>query len=129
MKRTNKLLWLLLLVQVVPVLLVAASTSGFLDPLTQRIVQSIPLPAPGERVGFLINATRFLTAYWFFGCIWLTTLGAFAAILYVAFDRTFTKAQRLVWAISFFLGQSVTVATYCVLQLLGSRNKHSPSVT
>ena len=128
MKRTNAALWLLLLLQVVPLVLAIAGASGALDPLGRAVVQIIPLPGPGERSGILISAARFITAYWFFGCIWLMLLGALVAVLYVAFDKALTKLERLAWAISFVFGQSVTVILYCVLKFLGARSRGQQTV-
>jgi hypothetical protein len=121
-KRTDTALWVLLLLQVSPTLLIIADASGVLHSVGQFVVRSIPLPAPDE-TSFLINLVRFLIAYWFVGCLWVMSLGALAAVLYVAFDGALTKLQRLAWAISFVLGQSLTVILYCTLHLLGSRGQ------
>jgi len=128
MKRTRKALWLLLSIQLVPLVLLALGASGALDPLGHMVVQSIPLPAPGERAGFLINAARFVTAYWFFTCLWLVPLGSLVAVAYVAFDTALSKLERLAWALSFLLGQYVTVILYCVLGLLALRRQNVRSV-
>jgi hypothetical protein len=125
MKRT---LWLLLLLQLVPLILLFAGASGILDPLGRLVVDAIPLPAPGQGSGFLINVARFVTAYWFFGCLWLIPLGALAAVVYVAFDATLTKIERFAWAVSFVLGQPVTVVLYCVLQFIAARKQNVQSV-
>ena len=124
MRRTRKALWLLLVSQLLPLILIVLGASGALDPLGKAIVQSIPLPAPGERAGFLINAVRFFTAYWFIACIWLEPVAALVAVLYVAFDDALTKAERITWAVGFIFGQSVTVILYCVLGLLAFRKQH-----
>ena len=121
MRRTRVILWLLLLLELIPIVLIVAGSSGLLDPLGRSVVESIPLPAPGERSGFLINAARFVTLYWFFACVWLIPLGALLAVVYVAFDATLTKLERVVWAIAFLLGQYVTVILYCVLKFLSIR--------
>jgi hypothetical protein len=117
----KRILWLLLLLQLIPVLLLFAGASGILDPLGRLVVNAIPVPAPGAGAGLLITVARFVTAYWFFACIWLIPLGALAAVVYVAFDATLTKTERFAWAVSFVLGQPVTVVLYCVLQFLAVR--------
>jgi hypothetical protein len=93
------MLWLLLLLQIVPLVLIVAGASGILDPVGTLVIQSIPLPAPGERSGFLINTVRFVTVYWFLACLCIGPLGSLAAVAYVAFDRALTKAERLTWAL------------------------------
>jgi len=123
MRRTHVILWLLLLIELVPIVLMVAGSSGILDPLGRVVVESIPVPAPGERSGLLIDVARFITAYWFFACLWLIPLGALVAVVYVAFDATLTKLERLVWALAFLLGQYVTVILYCVLKFLSVRKK------
>jgi hypothetical protein len=128
MKRTRTMLWLLLLLQLAPLLVVILGASGVLDPLGRLVIQSIPLPGPGEKAGLLINSVRFITAYWFVGCLWLMPLGSLAAVVYVAFDAALTKLERLTWAVSFILGQYVTVILYCVLKFLAGRKQSVPSV-
>ena len=121
------MLWLLILLQLVPLLVIILGGSGILDPLGRVVVASIPLPAPGES-HFLVNVVRFVTAYWFIACLWLMPVGALFAVFYVAFDAALTKLERLAWALSFVFGQSVTVVLYCVLKFLGSRGGHLESV-
>ena len=127
MRRTRKGLWLLLLWQIVPLLLAIVGISGLLDPLGTFIIQSIPLPGPGERPGFLINAARFITGHWFLYTLWLMGISWLVAVVYVAFDSALTKLERLAWAISFVFGQSVTVILYCVLGLLALRSQYHAS--
>jgi hypothetical protein len=128
MRRTKKTLWFLLLLQAAPFLLAVAGASGVLDPLGALAIRSIPLPGPGEQAGFVIDTARFLIAHWFFGCLWLMSISSLVAVLYVAFDKALTKLERLAWALSFVLGQPVTVILYCVLGLLGSHNQRQASV-
>jgi len=109
-------------------LLLALAASGILDPLGHLIIESIPLPGPGEKSGFLLNAARFVTAWWFLGCIWFLALVSLVAVAYVAFDTVLTKSERFAWALSFLLGQYVTVILYCVLGLLALRKQSTATV-
>jgi hypothetical protein len=125
MKRTNWAIWLLFWLQLAPLLVGIAGASGALDPFGQFVVRHIPLPGTGENRGWLINVARFVTAHWFFACVALPIVGSLIAVFYVAFDGTLSKLERVAWAISFILGQSVTVVLYCVLRMLGSsRARH-----
>jgi len=125
--RTKVVLWLLLLAQACPLLVVLASGAGFFDPLGV-LIEQIALSTAGQPPTFLVNATRFVTLWWFFACAWLINLGMVAAIIYVSFDRSLTRLERLVWAVGFFLGHSITVILYCLLKLLGTRARRQQAV-
>lgn len=118
-KRSSSILWALLLVQAVPLIAVVASAFGAFDPLGALAESIVPVPAAGENPGIAIDVSRFVVAYWFFGCLVVMLLGSLAAAVYVCFDNAQTKLQRAAWAVSFLLGQWVTVILYCVLNLLG----------
>jgi hypothetical protein len=124
----RSVIWLLLFLQLVPVLLLIAGGSGLLDPFDRLIVESVPLPVPGERRGALINTLQFVSAHWFVGLLWFMPVPALLAILFVVFDKALTKPQRLAWAWSFLFGWPVTVILYCVLKLLGPRGVHLSAV-
>ena len=128
MKRAKFVLWVLLLLQVVPLLLIIAAGAGILDPLGVFIEQSVSSPIQGGWPRFVVNATRFVTFWWFVVCLWLMGLGALAAFVCVAFDQTLTKLERLVWAAGFAVGHSVTIILYCVLKLLRAYTQQQQAV-
>ena len=117
----RSIIWLLLFLQLAPVLLLIAGASGLLDPLGRLIIESVPLPAPGERRGALIDTLQFVSGHWFIGLLWFMSVPALLAILVVVFDKSLTKLQPVAWVCGFLLGWPVTVILYCVLKLLGPR--------
>jgi hypothetical protein len=86
--------------------------------------RTIPVPPLEERPGLLIASARFIIMYWAFGSVVTLFIGSLVAIVCVAFDSTYSRLQRLAWAIGFLLGQTVTVVLYCVLSLLEPRARH-----
>lgn len=126
MERTRVALWLLLLVQVIPLCILVTNGYGFFDPLGAFLEQALSSPTPptpANRV--IINTLRFINAYWYLVSLWLLGFGTLAAFLYALFDRTLMKLERLTWAIAILFGHSVTVILFCVLKLLGSRNQRA----
>jgi hypothetical protein len=125
---SKRLLWWLLLVQVLPLIVILLGAIGTLDPLGDFASRYIYPLAPGKGPGVAIRVTDFVIAYWFVGCVAITWLGIAAAIIVVACDSTQTRITRLVWVLAFGVGQSITVVLYCVLGLL-VRNARSTSTS
>ena len=119
-KHSRSILWALLLVQAVPLVAAVAGAFGAFDSLNALKESVVPLPAVGENPDVVMDVSRFVVAYWFFGCLVVMLLGSLAAAIYVCFDYSQTRFQRAAWAASFLLGQWVTVILYCVLNLSGS---------
>jgi len=126
MRRRTFALWLLLLVQAVPLCVLIAHGYGLFDPLGAFLEQTLSSPAPPTGANrFIIGALRLVNSWWYFVSLELLGFGALAAILYVAFDRTLMKLERATWAIAFLFGHSVTVILFCVLKLLGTRQQRA----
>jgi hypothetical protein len=114
-RRKRRTLWLLLLSQVVPFLVVAVDefdVVGDFGLFAEQYLQPHDWPA------FVFQSLRFLFGYWFFILMALMAAGGLAAICMVIFDAKLSPLRRLAWSLSFLLAMPVTVTLFCVLELL-----------